>query len=317
MQRLDTRLKYHEPILDAHTHGITDDGLDLLVDVQRKFGIHQAVLICHSLDIKNYAERTYPGRFIFAKYFSGSFRFTEGVRPMLKEIATLKAEGYHCAKMQSAPVMRGRSSASPDTLRMDSDEMACFFDALGEEDIPFILHLSDPDTYYASRYTDQRYYSTKEQDLSELEGVLRKYPNIKFQIAHFAAQPEIHRLDNLARWFDTYSNFNVDTSSARWLSRELSKDPKKARNFFVKYSNRMHFGTDCVAFTPERDYYEGRHLALRLLFETDIRNEPLPFTDTDTVNSGGTYINGLNLPKSVLDNIYWKNSHTFFSDFFP
>jgi len=278
------------------------------------FGINQVVLICHSFEIKNYAKRTYPERFIFAKYFSGSFRFTEGVEPMLKEVATLKEEGYHCAKMQSAPVMRGRSSAGPDVLRMDSDEMAPFFDAIKEEGIPFILHLSDPDTYYALRYTDQRYYSTKERDLSELEGVLRRYPNIKFQIAHFAAQPEIHRLDNLGRWFDTYSNFNVDTSSARWLSRELSKDPKKARNFFMKYSDRMHFGTDCVAFTPERDYYVGRHLALRLLFETDVRNEPLPFTDNDTINSGGTYINGLDLPESIIEKIYWKNSQTFFSD---
>jgi len=302
-------------IFDAHIHGIDSDALDILVEVENKFGVQMALLICHSHDIKRYAEKKYPGRFIFAKYFSGAFRFTEGVQPMLKEIATLKEEGYHCAKMQSAPVMRGRTSADLDILRMDSDEMACFFDALREENIPFILHLSDPDTYYASRYTDHSHYSSKERDLSELEGVLRKYPNIKFQIAHFAAQPEIHRLDNLARWFDTYSNFNVDTSSARWLSRELSKDPKRARDFFIKYSNRMHFGTDCVAFTPEQDYYMGRHLALRLLLETDVRDEPLPFTDTDTINSGGTHINGLNLPKSVLDNIYWNNSQAFFSEF--
>jgi len=291
--------------------------LDLLVEVENEYRVHQALLICHSLDIKKYAEKKYPGRFIFAKYFSGAFRFTEGVKPMLKEIATLKEEGYHLAKMQSAPIMRGRASTGRDTLRMDSDEMAPFFDALKDEDIPFILHLSDPDTYYATRYTDKTHYSTKERDLSELEGVLRRHPEIKFQIAHFAAQPEIHRLDNLGRWFDTYSNFNVDTSSARWLSRELSKNSKRARNFFIKYSDRMHFGTDCVAFTPELDYYTGRHLALRLLFETDVRNEPLPFTDNDTINSGGTHINGLHLPESVLDRIYWKNVQTFFSDLSP
>ena len=79
----------------------------------------------------------------------------------------------------------------------------------------------------------------------------------------------------------------------------------------------MHFGTDCVAFTPELDYYMGRHLALRLLFETDVSSEPLPFTDNDTINSGGTHINGLHLPESILDRIYWKNIHAFFSDIFP
>jgi predicted TIM-barrel fold metal-dependent hydrolase len=313
--RLDTRLKYSGPILDAHTHAIDENGLDLLVEVQRKFGVIQAVLICHSLEIKKCAEQAYPGRFIFAKYFPGSFRFSEGVGPMVKEIGTLKDEGYHLAKMQSAPIMRGRANANPDVLRMDSDEMLSFFDAIKDEDIPFLLHLSDPDTYYYTKYTDKNHYSTKDRDLKELEGVLSRYPTVAFQIAHFAAQPEIHRLDNLARWFDTYPNFNIDTSSARWMSRELSKNPKRAREFLIKYSTRMHFGTDCVAFSPDRYYYEGRYLALRLLFESNVLSEPLPFTDTDTVDSGGTYINGLDLPPSVLDNIYWGNSNAFFSKY--
>lgn len=252
-----------------------------------KFGIEKAILICHSLGIKEYADRKYPGRFLYAKYFSGAFRFVNGVEPLIKEIGTLKEEGYHLAKMQSAPIMRGRASVSQDYLRMDDDEMARFFGAMKDETIPFILHLSDPDTYYATKYTDKRYYSSKERDLQELEGVLSRHSDMKLQIAHFAAQPEIFRLANLARWFDTYLNFNIDTSSARWISRELSKDVEKARSFLIKYSKRFHFGTDCVAFSQDKAYYDGRYLALRLLFETDVRNEPLPFIDADTMNSGG------------------------------
>ena len=215
--------------------------------------------------------------------------------------------------MQSAPMMRGRASAKPDDLRMDEDEMAPFFDAMKDEDIPFILHLSDPDTYYQTKYTNKNIYSSKEKDLKELEGVLSRHSSIKLQIAHFAAQPEIHRLDNLARWFDTYPNFNIDTSSARWISRELSKDRQKAKAFLIKYFNRIHFGTDCVAFTPDEAYYVGRHLALRLLFESQVLNEPLPFIDADTVNTGGTFINGLDLSKDILDRIYWTNINDFFS----
>lgn len=315
MRKLDSRLEYTEPIFDAHTHGIDSDALDILVDTQNKFGVQKAILICHSLGIKQYADETYPGRFIQAKYFSGAFRFSHGVEPLLKEIATLKDEGYHLAKMQSAPMMRGRASADAELLRMDEDEMARFFGAMKDEDISFILHLSDPDTYYKMKYTDKKHFTSKERDLRELEGVLSRHSDMKLQIAHFAAQPETHRLENLARWFDTYLNFNIDTSSARWMSRELSKDPQKSQEFMIKYSDRMHFGTDCVGFTPERSYYEGRYLALRLLLETDVRNVPLPFPDPDTTETGGTFINGLNLPKSVLDKIYWKNAAQFFSDF--
>ncbi len=291
------------------------EALDTLVNIGTEFGIQKSLLICHSLGAKKIADEKYPERFIYAKYFSGSMRFTSGVETLIKEIKVLKEEGYHLAKMQSAPVMRGRAAASPENLRMDDDDMAPFFDAMKDENIPFILHLSDPDTYYASRYTDNRYFTSKERDLKELEGVLQKHGSMKLQIAHFASQPEIHRLENLARWFDTYPNFNIDTSSARWLSRELSKDPEKAKEFFVKYQDRIIFGTDCVSWGPDRDYYEGRYLALRLLFETDGKKMPLPFSDSDTVNQGGTFINGLDLPMNVLQKIYWNNVHKFYDEF--
>jgi len=294
---------------------VDTDALDMLVGIGEDFGVKESLLICHSLEAKNYAEEKYPGRFIFAKYFSGSMRFGSGLESILKEIATLRDEGYHLAKMQSAPVMRGRASATPEELRMDDDDMARMFDAMKDEGIPFLLHLSDPDTYYATRYTDTSIYTSKERDLRELEGVLKRHGSMKLQLAHFGAQSEIHRLDNLARWFDTYPNFNIDTSSARWVSRELSKDPKRAREFIIKYQNRIVFGTDCVTWRPEREYYEGRYLALRLLLETAVEHRPLPFTDADTVDSGGTFINGLNLPKDVLQKIYWQNVKDFYAEF--
>jgi hypothetical protein len=315
VQRLYPELTFEEPIFDAHIHVVDEESLHMLVGIGENFGVKKSLLICHSLGAKRYAEETFPDRFIFAKYFSGSMRFGGGLDTILKEISTLREEGYHMAKMQSAPVMRGRASASLEELRMDDDDMARMFDAMKDEDIPFLLHLSDPDTYYASRYTDTSIYSSKERDLSELEGVIDRHSSMKLQIAHFASQSEIHRLDNLARWFDTYPNFSIDTSSARWVSRELSKDPKRAREFIIKYQDRIMFGTDCVTWGPDREYYVGRYLALRLLLETDVRQRPLPFTDSDTVNSGGTFINGLNLPNNVLRKIYWQNVNDFYSEY--
>ncbi|MFW9966673.1 MAG: amidohydrolase family protein [Candidatus Thorarchaeota archaeon] len=309
---LNSDFTFKHPIFDAHTHGIDPDSLDLLVSIQKKFGIQKAVLIAHSPGIMEYAKSTYPGRFIFAKYFSGTMRFTDGPQNLAKEILMAPEEGYDLVKMQSAPIMRARAKAHPGELRLDGDEMSPMFDAIREAGIPFILHLSDPDTYYASRYNDTDYFGTKERDLGELEGVLSRYRDIKFQIAHFAAQPEIHRLDNLSHWLNTYKNFNIDTSSARWISRELGRDAVRARIFLTQHSNRIHFGTDCVAFTDDSSYYDGRYLALRLLLESSVRNIPLPFQDADTVNSGGTKINGLELEKDVLQRIYWDNACKFY-----
>ena len=309
---LNQNLTFQDPIFDSHIHGIDSESLDLLVKIQKSYGVEKAVLISHSPGIMEYAKATYPGRFLFAKYFSGTMRFTYGPHNLAQEILNAREEGYDMVKMQSAPIMRARAKADPGELRLDSDDMSPMFDAIIKAGIPFILHLSDPDTYYASRYTDKAYFGTKERDLEELEGVLSRYSDIKFQIAHFAAQPEIHRLDNLARWLETYKNFNLDTSSARWMSRELSKDTERSRDFLISYQDRINFGTDCVAFTDDSNYYTGRHLALRLLLETSVRDYPLPFQDADTINSGGTKINGLELDKEVLEKIYWKNAHTFY-----
>jgi len=38
----------------------------------------------------------------------------------------------------------------------------------------------------------------------------------------------------------------------------------------------------------------------------------LPFADTDTENTGGTFINGLSLPKKVLSRLYWDNAQALY-----
>lgn len=108
---------------------------------------------------------------------------------------------------------------------------------------------------------------------------------------------------------EKYPNFVVDTASSRWMARELSKDTVKAREFMLKYSDRILFGTDLFARGSDRDYFSGRYVAQRILWETSERDTPLPFPDADTKDTGGTFINGLDLPLSVLRKLYWENAN--------
>ncbi|MFO7836529.1 MAG: amidohydrolase family protein [Candidatus Thorarchaeota archaeon] len=312
---MEQKLTYQGPIFDAHLHLVNQESLHTLIGVENEFGIDMGLLIVHGDENKQYVCKRYPDKYVFAKYFSGTLAAREGFEYIASGIRDMSSGGYQVAKMQSAPKVRNRVKSDLDILRLDVDRADPMFTALAETDTPFLLHLSDPDTYYSSHYSDKTKYRTKEEDLKELEEVIRKHPNVQFQIAHFAAQPEIHRLENLARWFDTYSNFYVDTGSARWMVRELGKDVEKARWFLENYSDRILFGTDCVARDTGWDYFEGRHLSLRLMLETDVRNMPLPFPDSDSADSGGTYINGFSLPKTALKNIYWNNAHCLYGRF--
>ncbi|MBY8998570.1 MAG: amidohydrolase family protein, partial [Candidatus Thorarchaeota archaeon] len=157
-------------------------------------------------------------------------------------------------------------------------------------------------------YQDASKYGTKEDNLCQLEAVLERHPQVVFQIPHFGAQPEIHRLLNLGSWLDRFPNVILDTASSRWMARELSKDVRKAREFLMKYSDRILFGTDLSANRGNLEYFGARYLAQRYLWETNVQSEPLPFEDADTKDSGGTFINGLDLPLSTLQKLYWENA---------
>jgi hypothetical protein len=93
------------------------------------------------------------------------------------------------------------------------------------------------------------------------------------------------------------------------MARELSKGTKKVREFMLKYSDRVLFGTDLSSNRGARDYFSGRYVAQRILWETKERETPLPFPDADTKDIGGTVINGLDLPLSVLRKLYWQNAN--------
>jgi hypothetical protein len=300
---------YNGPIFDAHSHVVDEQALDLLVKIGESYGVKKSLLIMHGPSPDIY-EELYPGRFIYAKYFYGWSLFSCDIYEVLPEIESLKDEGYSIAKTHFAPIWVDRMKESGILPTIDNECFDPFFDALSECDIPTLVHVSDPDTYYIIRYNNREHYGTKEEHIAQFERRLARTPNLQFQVAHFCAQPEPHRLSNLSRLFDTYPNFVVDTGSARWMARELSKNPDQSRNFLIKYADRILFGTDCVARPKDADYYTGRHLALKLLFETDVVNFPLPFIDADTADTGGTFINGLDLPEHVLQKIYWKNAIT-------
>jgi hypothetical protein len=300
--------KYKGPIFDAHTHIGEANTTDKMLEIEDKFGVTAQIGIVHSKDGFHYAKEKYSERFVFAKYLSLREIAHYNVDPVIDEIAKTKDEGYSLAKSWFGPRWRDYIEDVPAGFRIDSPKLDPVFQALEENDLPIIIHVADPDTYFHLHYQDESKYGTKDDNLGQLEAVLQRHPKVKFQIPHFGAQPEIHRLSNLASWLDRFPNVIIDTASSRWMARELSKDVKKVRDFLMRYSDRILFGTDLSANRGDIEYFGGRYSAQRLLWETEIRDEPLPFEDADTKNSGGTFINGLNLPLSVLRKLYWENA---------
>jgi predicted TIM-barrel fold metal-dependent hydrolase len=279
-----------------------------MIAIENEFGVSAQIGIVHDEEGFQAAKERYPHRFVFAKYLSLSDIAQYNVEPILDEISQLQEQGYSLAKSWFGPRWRDYHGDVKKDFRIDHPKLAPIFQALEDNGIPLIIHMGDPDTYYASQYRDSERYGTKDEHLKQMEEVITCHPKLRFQIPHLGAQPEIHRLPALTRWMDEFPNVVVDTASSRWMARELSKDTEKAREFMLKYSDRVLFGTDLFS---RRDFHDfsGRYVAQRILWETNERDTPLPFPDPDTKETGGTAINGLDLPLSVLRKLYWENAN--------
>jgi len=308
--------KYKGPIFDAHTHIWNTTNLAQTVQEQFELGVKSQVIIAHQSEIRAFAEAQFPGRFVFAKYLSTQHVISSQIEMVLAEIDKMRENGYALAKMWAAPGWRNYFKTFKGSFQLTDQRYRPIFEKLASEGFPLLLHMADPDTYYATSYANTEVYGTKEDHLKELEELISNYPDLQFQLAHFAAQPEIHRLPHLAEWFEKYDNIVVDSASSRWMARELSKDPDAARDFLIQFSKRILFGTDATLnASPTQDNhslfspYKARFVAQRILWETREKHTPLPFADKDTETTGGTFINGLNLPNGVLKDIYWENGH--------
>jgi hypothetical protein len=300
--------KYRGPIFDAHTHIGAIDDISKMIAIEDDYGVSAQIGIVHSEEGFQAAKDLYPDRFVFAKYLSLTDIARYNVEPVLGEVSRLRDQGYSLAKTWFGSRWRDYREV-PKGFRINHPRLEPIFQVLEEGGIPLIIHMGDPDTYYASQYRDTEKYGTKEEHISQLEDVLSRHPKLRFQVPHLGSQPEIHRLPNLSRLLDEYPNMVVDTASSRWMARELSKDPGKAREFMLRYQDRVLFGTDVSSSRCDRDYFSGRYVAQRILWETGERGTPLPFPDADTEDTGGTFINGLDLPLPVLRKLYWENAH--------
>jgi hypothetical protein len=129
--------------------------------------------------------------------------------------------------------------------------------------------------------------------LDQLHRVIARHPKTTFINTHFGNDAE--DLASVADKLDKYPNMYVDIDAR---ISELGRQPYAARKFFLKYQDRILFGTDT---SPKRDAYR---IYYRFL-ETDDE-----YFDCSASHhrQGFWNIYGIHLPPEVLDKVYRKNA---------
>jgi predicted TIM-barrel fold metal-dependent hydrolase len=257
-------------------------------------------------------KKKYPDRFIiFAQiWFSpgaGHDRILSGkVVDDLDKAVKIGAQGLKIWKNLG---MRSRDSLG-NLIAVNDPRLDPLWSKAGELGIPVLIHVVDPDTAFQplDRFNEAFEFlqgaeswnffgldpSLKRTVLLQFEDVLNKHPNTIFIGAHLLMDAE--HLDYVSELLDKYPNLYVDMGFA---VHHLGRQPYTARKFFIKYQDRILFGTD--ANPTEEDY----RAHFRFL-ETDDEYFDPPFA---YMHLNRWKIYGLKLPDEVLEKVYNKNAY--------
>ncbi|MFZ0418686.1 MAG: amidohydrolase family protein [Candidatus Sulfotelmatobacter sp.] len=204
----------------------------------------------------------------------------------------------------------GTSVRDPDgnLLRVDDERLAPLFEKAAELNVPIMFHIADPDAFFQpidkqneryeelAAHPEWSFYGShfdKSQLLAQRDRVFARHPKTTFVAAHVAEHPE--DLAYVSRLLDSNPNLYVDIGAR---CAELGRQPYTAHDFFVKYSDRILFGTDLI---PEVNMYR---LHFRFL---ETRDEYFEYP-SHASRQGRWNIYGLFLPDEVLRRIYRENA---------
>ncbi|MBN2131201.1 MAG: amidohydrolase family protein [Sedimentisphaerales bacterium] len=178
---------------------------------------------------------------------------------------------------------------------------------------PVMIHTADPAAFFTplDRFNERWHelnahpnwlfhgeqFPSRDELLAQRNRAIARHPNTKFICAHFANNPE--DVATVATWLDSYPNMYIDIDAR---ISELGRQPYTARKFFLKYQDRVMFGTDT---TPNRQAYWTNY---RFLETDDEYFDCLPGHH----RQGFWMIYGVFLPKDVLEKLYHKNADRLF-----
>jgi predicted TIM-barrel fold metal-dependent hydrolase len=214
-------------------------------------------------------------------------------------------------------------------LAVDDPGLDPMFERAGQLGMPVAIHCGDPKAFWNPATPDNErwdelqahpewsFYNSGVPSWQELYDALERriarHPKTTFIAVHFGDDPEDP--DNVARMLDRYPNMYVDTAAR---VPEIGRQPQeKMRRFFIKYQDRILFGTDTGIGADQEDMMYGSNGAAPPTRADEVRF----FTETwryfqtldrqiesPTPIQGRWKIDGIGLPEPVLRKFYFDNA---------
>jgi len=206
-------------------------------------------------------------------------------------------------------------------IMVDNPRIDTVLQFLEKRKIPLIGHNGEPrdcwlpldkmtfnQGYYSAHPEYHMYlhpeYPSYEDQIRARDHMLEKHPALQFMGAHLGSLE--WSLEELAKRLEAFPNMRVDLTRIPNLKLHTLKNRDYTRQFFIKYQDRLIYGTDNAINTTEAP--DELKKAVHEKWERDWEF----FTTDNRINLpeyGNLY--GLKLPREVVDKIYLKNALAF------
>jgi len=301
------------PVIDVHSHHWRMDTQDNALVARQMDTLNMPVLINLSGNsgdrlkaMVDAAQKQAPGRFIiFANIDFNDMddpEWTERTVAQLEEDYKNGARGLKIFKNLGLTVTDSNGRVPADDPRVDP-----VWAKAGELGIPVLIHTGEPAVFWEpidehnERWLEMKQFpnrhrgdSTKypswEEVMSEQWNIFRKHPETTFINAHFGWMA--NDLDRLGKHLDEFPNAVTETAA---IIAELGRQPRQARDFFIKYQDRILFGKDTYRPIEYHTYFR--------ILETDDE-----YFDYFRKRHAFWKMYGMNLPDEVLKKVYYKNA---------
>ncbi len=308
------------PVIDAHSHNYAADKAEIAAWVEAMDAT--GVEVTHILNAATFGE-SQPFEEVIAKYadypdrfrFWCSFDYTDfdnadweqRALEALQKCYELGAVGVGemgdkgLGDLYGYPV-EGRG------VHFDNPRLKVLLERCGELGMPINIHIAEPIWMYepmdasndglmngAKWHVDTTVPGCLDYDelIATFENAVAANPGTTFIACHYLNMS--HDLPRLARMLDKYPNMYVDLAAR---NAESAATPRAAREFIIKYADRVLFGTD-NGMSPSmyREIYR--------ILETDDEH----FYNRENGNYGYQWaLSGFWLPDDVLEKIYRGNA---------
>jgi uncharacterized protein len=317
------RAKFY--VIDVHNHVNDAQGIDdpippqRAVEIMDKTNVKTVVILTgmwgdklqHVLDTM---VKPYPGRFMVFQQIDWSKiddpNFGQEMVAQLDDSVSRGARGLKILK----DLGLGVRDKSGKLITIDDPRLDPIFEECGRLGIPVFIHSGDPEAFFHpidasnERYEeliehpDWSFYGKDFPSLQELmearNRMFAKHPNTRFVSLHMG-WPE--NLPWVATMLDQHPNAMVEFGARE---AELGRAPHESREFFLKYQDRIMFGTDNGM---DEEMYRNIFRWLETADEY--------FDYWGAPGQGRWKIYGMMLPDPVLEKIYHQNAERLFSRF--